>query len=473
MTARTIHGVTIECLQGNIADQQGIDAVVCAANAALQTGAGVAGAIHGKAGPGLAQECRRLAPIRTGQAVISGAHNLPNRFVIHCLGPVYGRDTPSAELLASCYRNALKLAEEYRLASIAFPAISTGVFGYPKNEAAAVALKTVRAELPRLSSVKQIRFVLYGMDDLEIYERALEELAALTTQEKLDILDFAGLIYWPPHGQVPQQKRYMDENPGVPIQDIVTDIMPLSAQAQERLNYPTQKPIALLERIVLSSSNEGDLVLDPFCGCGTAVHAAQKLGRRWVGIDITCLAISLIERRLEDAFPGLEYEVHGTPKTLEDAIDLAARDKYQFQWWAVGAVGGRPYAGKKKGADQGIDGILFFKTDSKTTESAIISVKGGENVGVSAVRDLHSVIEREKAAIGVLVTAALPTRTMEKEAAATGFFETDFGKFPRVQIITLAELFQGKRPRIPLVDSSATFRTAAREDTTKQGKFDL
>lgn len=177
MTARTIHGVTVECLQGNIADQQGIDAVVCAANAELQTGAGVAGAIHGKAGPGLAQECRRLAPIRVGQAVISGAHNLPNRFVIHCLGPVYGRDNPSAELLASCYRNALKLAEEHGVASIAFPAISTGVFGYPKTAAAAVALKTVCAELPRLSSVKQIRFVLYGTDDLEIYERALEELA--------------------------------------------------------------------------------------------------------------------------------------------------------------------------------------------------------------------------------------------------------------------------------------------------------
>jgi site-specific DNA-methyltransferase (adenine-specific) len=203
------------------------------------------------------------------------------------------------------------------------------------------------------------------------------------------------------------------------------------------------------------------------------VHAAQKLGRHWIGIDITCLAISLIERRLNDAFPGIEYEVHGTPKTLQDAVDLAARDKYQFQWWAVGAVGGRPYAGKKKGADRGIDGILFFKTDKNTTDSAIISVKGGEHVGVGAVRDLHSVMEREKAAIGVLVTAGLPTRQMESEAAAAGFFETDFGKFPRIQIITLAELFDGKRPRIPLVDASATFRTAAREDTTKQGKFEL
>jgi site-specific DNA-methyltransferase (adenine-specific) len=272
-------------------------------------------------------------------------------------------------------------------------------------------------------------------------------------------------------------KMYADESEGERLQSLWDDIPPIGAQAQERLGYPTQKPLALLERIIQASSNEGDLVLDPFCGCGTAVHAAQKLGRRWIGIDITCLAIGLIERRLKDAFPGIAFEVHGTPKTLQDARDLAARDKYQFQWWAASAVGGRPYAGKKKGADGGIDGILFFKSGAKTTESAIISVKGGENVGVAAVRDLHSVIEREKAAIGVLVTAVNPTRQMESEAAATGFFECDVegqhGKVPRIQIITLAELFQGKRPRIPFVDAAATFRTAAKEDryARKQGKL--
>jgi len=218
------------------------------------------------------------------------------------------------------------------------------------------------------------------------------------------------------------------------------------------------------------------VVLDPFCGCGTAVHAAQKLGRKWIGIDITCLAIGLIERRLQDAFPGIEFEVHGTPKTLQDAYDLADRDKYQFQWWAAGAVGARPYAGKKKGADGGIDGILFFKSGARTTESAIISVKGGNNVGVGAVRDLHSVIEREKAAIGVLITAVLPSSAMRKEAAAVGLYDAGLEeKVPRLQMITLAELFQGKRPRIPLVDTSATFRTAAREDTNKarQKKLDL
>jgi site-specific DNA-methyltransferase (adenine-specific) len=292
------------------------------------------------------------------------------------------------------------------------------------------------------------------------------------TKEKMRQLHDQGRLVYTKSG-LPRYKRYLDEMAGSPVTSVWIDIPPINSQAQERLGYPTQKPLALLERIIQASSNEEDIVLDPFCGCGTAVHAAQKLGRRWIGIDITCLAISLIERRLNDAFPGIEYEVHGTPKTLEDAVDLAARDKYQFQWWAVGAVGGRPYAGKKKGADRGIDGILFFKADSKNTGTVIISVKGGDTVGVNAVRELHSVIEREKAAIGVLVTAALPTRAMEKEAAATGFFESDSGKVPRIQIITLAELFQGKRPRIPLVDDAATFRTAAREDTAKQRKFDL
>ena len=296
------------------------------------------------------------------------------------------------------------------------------------------------------------------------------------SKKKMQELIAQGRIIQTKPGAVPAYKRYLDEMPGVSLQDVWTDIPPISAQAKERLGYPTQKPLTLLERIIQSSSNEGDVVLDPFCGCGTAVHAAEKLGRRWIGIDITCLAIGLIERRLKDAFPGIGFEVHGTPKTLQDAVDLADRDKYQFQWWAASAVGGRPYAGKKKGADGGIDGILFFRSGAKTTESVIISVKGGNTIGVDAVRDLHSVIEREKAAIGVLITAMLPTRAMQKEAAAVGLYDCGLEeKFPRLQIITLAELFQGKRPRIPLVDTAATFRTAAREDLsrTRQGNLDI
>ena len=177
MIRRTRHGVTVECIRGNIAGQPGIDAVVNAANSALRTGGGVAGAIHRAAGPALEAECRPLAPIRPGQAVITGAHNLPNRHVIHCLGPVYGQDEPADALLAACYRNALALADGHGLASIAFPAISTGVFGYPMEEAARVALSTILEELPKLASVRLVRIVLYGAEDERIHARTLERLA--------------------------------------------------------------------------------------------------------------------------------------------------------------------------------------------------------------------------------------------------------------------------------------------------------
>jgi site-specific DNA-methyltransferase (adenine-specific) len=286
----------------------------------------------------------------------------------------------------------------------------------------------------------------------------------------MEAYERAGRIYYPASG-LPNYKRFLDEMDGVPLQDLWIDIPPINSQAQERLGYPTQKPVALLERIVQASSNEGDLVLDPFCGCGTTIHAAQKLGRQWIGIDVTHLAISLIERRLKDAFPGIAFEVHGTPKDLDSALDLARRDKYQFQWWAVSLVEARPYGGKKKGADGGIDGILFFRSDRDKTEKALVSVKGGENVGVGMVRDLVAVVEREKAAIGVLISLALPTRVMEREATAAGFYETPFEKVPKIQIITLAELFQGKRPRIPRIDVGATFRTAAREKAELQGRL--
>ncbi len=174
---REYHGVTLECVHGNIVEQPDIDTIVNAANAWLAPGGGVAGAIHRAAGPGLAEECRHLAPIRPGEAVITGAHRLPNKHVIHCLGPVYGVDKPSDVLLANCYRNALKLAEEHDIPSIAFPAISTGIFGYPVEEAARVAFTTVLAEVPHLTSVKLIRFVLFSKADLDVHERALGESA--------------------------------------------------------------------------------------------------------------------------------------------------------------------------------------------------------------------------------------------------------------------------------------------------------
>ena len=172
---RAVHGVTVECVRGDITSQEDVVAIVNAANAELRSGGGVAGAIHRAAGPGLEEEARPLAPIRPGQAVITGGHDLPNRYVIHALGPVYGRDRPEAEVLAKCYRHSLALAEEHGIDSVAFPAISTGVFGYPVEEAARVSLGTVMEETEHLKSVRLVRFVLFGEEDLEVHERVLSE----------------------------------------------------------------------------------------------------------------------------------------------------------------------------------------------------------------------------------------------------------------------------------------------------------
>ncbi|MDQ2731679.1 MAG: restriction endonuclease, partial [Armatimonadota bacterium] len=228
-------------------------------------------------------------------------------------------------------------------------------------------------------------------------------------KKKLDSLDEMGLIYWPPKGKVPQFKRYLNETAGVAIVDVITDIEPISAQAKERLGYPTQKPVALLERILRASSKEGDVVLDPFCGCGTTVHAAQKLNRQWIGIDITSLATSLIKTRLTHAFgKDAVYQVIGEPTTTQDAELLAKQDPYQFQWWSLGLVEARPVE-QKKGADKGIDGRLYFHDDqSGKTKQVIFSVKAG-NLQAQYVRDLRGVIEREKAEIGVLITMNEPT----------------------------------------------------------------
>jgi site-specific DNA-methyltransferase (adenine-specific) len=266
---------------------------------------------------------------------------------------------------------------------------------------------------------------------------------------------------------MPEYKRFLDEMPGVPLQNAWHDIPP--AVGGESLGYPTQKPIALLERIIAASSNEGDVVLDPFCGCGTAILASEKLGRQWIGIDVTHLAISLIERRMKDAFPDAKFSVEGTPKDLASALDLARRDKYQFQWWAVAMVDGVPVDGKKKGADGGVDGIIYFRPDGKRTEKALISVKGGASVGVNMIRDLHSAMERERAPMGVFVSAAEPTAPMLREAAAVGRFTDEFERsWPRLQVLTLAELFQGKRPAIPFVDPLVALRRARREEVTRQ-----
>jgi DNA modification methylase len=291
-------------------------------------------------------------------------------------------------------------------------------------------------------------------------------------------------------GGKPRLKTYVKDLPGVSVRDIWTDVEPINAAAAERLGYPTQKPEALLERIIRASSNEGDVVMDPFCGCGTAVVVAHRLNRRWIGIDITHLAITLMKQRLEDAFGiepsvsvakpepgkvqegGAEYgdptkrgfRVVGEPVSAPDAAALAASDPYQFQWWALGLVGARPVEGKK-GADKGIDGKIVFQGDSAMKfESVIISVKAG-STGVAHVRDLRGVVEREKAAIGVLITMQDHTGPMHDEAVTAGLYESaTWGRrYPKIQLLTVADLLAGKQIEMPPVKQvGATFKKAPR-----------
>ncbi|MCK5564067.1 MAG: restriction endonuclease [Planctomycetes bacterium] len=300
---------------------------------------------------------------------------------------------------------------------------------------------------------------------------------SLSVQEKLEVLDENDFIYWPKKGKVPQYKRYIDENPGVPIQDIITDIKPISSQAKERLGYPTQKPVALLERIIEASSNEGDVVLDPFCGCGTTIAAAQNLDRKWIGIDITHLAVSLMKTRIKDMFGGeVDFEVIGEPVSLSGAQELADYDKYQFEWWALSLVAARPND-KKKGADKGIDGRLYFHDEGgkAKTKQIIISVKGGGKVTVSQLRDLRGVIDRESAEIGVLMSLANPTSAMRKEAASAGFYKSPWDKkdYPRLQLLTIEELLDGKGIDYPPAEHvNVTHKKAQRaKKKTKQMKL--
>jgi len=259
-----------------------------------------------------------------------------------------------------------------------------------------------------------------------------------------------------------QYRWYLDE--GVTPMDVWTDIQAINPMAGERLGYPTQKPIALLERIIKASSNAGGTVLDPFCGCGTAVHAAEKLKRQWIGIDVTHLAVSLIEKRMRDAFPGIGFEVHGTPTDLEGARNLAERDKHQFQLWACSIIGAQAYKGGKKGADTGIDGLIYFQDDDKLPKKIVVSVKGGENVGVAMIRDFGHVIEREKAAMGLFVTLTDPTRNMVTEGVGTGYYtSTHTGtKYPKLQVLTIEGLLSGaERAKYPQLDAGGlTFKRA-------------
>lgn len=297
------------------------------------------------------------------------------------------------------------------------------------------------------------------------------------SRETMAKLDATGRIVYPVNkdgtlntNRRPQVKRYLDETPGSVMGTVWTDISPINSQAQERLGYPTQKPEALLERIISASSNEGDTVLDPFCGCGTTITAAHKLNRRWIGIDITHLAITLIRSRLTDTFVGkAEYEVIGEPVSLPDAEALAAADPYQFQWWALGLVGARPVE-QKKGADKGIDGRIYFHVGDAKSHQIILSVKAG-HVTVSQVRDLRGVLDREKAEVGVLISFEEPTAPMRKEAASAGFYTSPWGKHARLQLLTVEDLLTGKGIDRPPAQTSTTFKKAPKaEGKTAKGQ---
>ena len=273
-------------------------------------------------------------------------------------------------------------------------------------------------------------------------------------------------IYWTKNG-VPRLKVYLDEHLGLPAQDVWDDILPLRSWHKERLGYPTQKPEALLERIINASSNEGDVVLDPFCGCGTAIAAAERLNRNWIGIDVTHIAITLIRHRLRDSFGEdlRPYTVLGDPKDRPSAASLAQHDRYQFEWWALGLVDARPAQDKRKGADSGVDGYInFFDDGSGKAKRVIVQVKSG-HVQRNQIATLKGDMAREKAEIGLFITLEPPTAPMRSEAAAAGFYEPSHfldHKFPRVQILTIEELLSGAQAQYPRFAPQATFRKAPR-----------
>ena len=296
------------------------------------------------------------------------------------------------------------------------------------------------------------------------------------SRERMQELIDEGRVVQETPGAVPRYKRYLDEMAGVSLQDWWGDIKPIGSRARERLGYPTQKPESMLERIINASSNEGDIVLDPFCGCGTATAAAERLKRRWIGIDITHLAITLIRHRLNDAFGGKlrQYQVIGVPEDLAGAAALAQENRYQFEWWALGLVDARPASDKRKGADSGVDGYInFFDDNSGKAKRIVVQVKSG-HVERSQIATLNSDREREKAEIGLFITLERPTNPMAQEALSAGFYEPEHfsnHRFPRVQILTIEGLLEGVEAQYPRFAPRATFRRAPRQIREESAPF--
>jgi DNA modification methylase len=271
-----------------------------------------------------------------------------------------------------------------------------------------------------------------------------EEIKALTVQQRLDALEDQGLIYWPKKGSIPQFRRYLEPEKGVAIQDIITDIDPISPHAKERLGYPTQKPIVLLDRIIQASSNRGDMIFDPFCGCGTTIYSAEKNGRQWIGCDIAILSINLMRDKLGSRYhltEGIQFEVDGIPASTEQALQLFNKDHHQFQHWVVEKVGGFPM--QKKGADAGIDGRIYFETKDGL-KNMVLSVKGG-HIKPGDIRDLRGVLEREDSEMAGFLSLKEPTKSMRDEAARAGTYEYNGVEYDRIQLLTVQKIIEEKR----------------------------
>lgn len=297
-------------------------------------------------------------------------------------------------------------------------------------------------------------------------------------EETMRKLDEEGRLHFTKAGGI-RLKRYLDDNKGVPLQALWTDIPPINSQAAERLGYPTQKPMALLDRIIQASSNPGDVVCDPFCGCGSAIASAQKLGRKWIGIDITHLSIALMKYRLEAMFPGIKYKVVGEPKDIGAARQLATEDRYQFQWWALSLIRARPYGGEagsregKKGSDKGIDGVIAFVDDTTgKAKRVLVQVKSG-HVNSSHIRDLKGTLQREQAAIGVFITLEPPSKDMNTEAVSAGFYHSPGWNqdYPRIQILTIEELLHNAGVQMP--PQFGTFKQAQRVKQSDAEQYEL
>lgn len=296
--------------------------------------------------------------------------------------------------------------------------------------------------------------------------------------DTMERLDRENRLYFTKNGGI-RIKRYLEELPGVLCGNVWTDIFPINSQSQERLGYPTQKPVALLERIIRASSNPGDVVLDPFCGCGTAVHAAQKLGRQWIGIDISHLAVSLIKKRMTEAFPDCEFKVSGTPEDVESARFLAESNglegRYQFQYWALSLVSAIPANDKKKGADSGSDGFIwaYDAPDAKKPYKINISVKSGK-IPANHIRELGGMLGKGGIEMCLLITLEAPSKKMKADALSYGKYEYPNGKeFQRIQILTIEELLEGKRLDYLDYGVGQAMPKKAKKEVKKQVQFTL